>query len=49
MCLTGNLSIWLFSKPTDMRKSIDGLSVIVSDQLEKNPCGPESLLLANDV
>jgi transposase len=47
MWLTGNLQIWLFSKPTDMRKSIDGLSVIVSDQLEKNPCGPEVFVFYN--
>lgn len=47
MWLTGNISIWLFSKPTDMRKSIDGLSVIVSDQLDKNPCGPEVFVFYN--
>lgn len=47
MWLTGNISIWLFSKCTDMRKSIDGLSIIVSDQLGKNPCGPEVFVFYN--
>ena len=36
MWLTGNLQIWLYGVPIDMRKSIDGLSIIVSEQLEKN-------------
>ena len=30
-----------------MRKSIDGLSVIVSEQLNKNPCGPEVFVFYN--
>lgn len=47
MWLTGNLQIWLFSKPTDMRKSIDGLSIVVSEQLNKNPCGPEVFVFYN--
>lgn len=47
MWLTGSLSIWLFSKPVDMRKSIDGLSVIVSDELKKNPTGPEVFVFYN--
>ena len=47
MWLTGNLQIWLYSKPTDMRKSIDGLSIIVAEQLEKNPCGPDVFVFHN--
>ncbi len=47
MWLTGELKIWLFSHPTDMRKSIDGLSVIVSDQLKQNPCGPDVFVFYN--
>lgn len=47
MWLIGNLKIWLYSTPTDMRKSIDGLSVIVADQLGKNPCGPEVFVFYN--
>lgn len=47
MWLTGSLSIWLFSKPIDMRNSIDGLSIIVSEQLNKNPSGPEVFVFYN--
>jgi transposase len=47
MWLTGNLNIWLYSKPTDMRKSIDGLSIIVAEQLDKNPCSPDVFVFYN--
>ena len=47
MWLTGNLKIWLYSIPTDMRKSIDGLSVIVADQLNRNPCGSDIFVFYN--
>ena len=47
MWLTGNLSIWLYSQPADMRKSIDGLSIIVAEHLQKNPCGPEVFVFYN--
>ena len=30
-----------------MRKSIDGLSVIVADDLKQNPCGPEVFVFYN--
>jgi transposase len=30
-----------------MRKSIDGLSIIVSEQLELNPCGPDVFVFFN--
>ena len=29
--------IWLYSQPTDMRKSFNGLSGLVRNQLEENP------------
>jgi len=29
--------ILLYSKPTDMRKSIDGLSIVISNELNLNP------------
>jgi len=32
-----NGHILLYSKPTDMRKSIDGLSIIISKELDLNP------------
>lgn len=47
MWLSGNLQIWLYSKPVDMRKSIDGLSVIVSDELNQNPCGADVFVFHN--
>lgn len=47
MWLTGNIQIWVYSVPVDMRKSIDGLSIIVSDQLGKNPCGPDVFVFYN--
>ena len=47
MWLTGNLQIWLYSQATDMRKSIDGLSIIVAEQLDKNPCGPDVFVFYN--
>ena len=47
MWLTGNLQIWLYGVPIDMRKSIDGLSIIVSEQLEKNPCSSEVFVFYN--
>jgi transposase len=48
MWLAGNLQIWLYSKPTDMRKSIDGLSTIVSEQLELNPCSSGVFVFYNN-
>lgn len=35
--LKEDVVLYLYSKAVDMRKSIDGLSYIVSDLLEKNP------------
>lgn len=48
MWLAGNLKVWLYSKPTDMRKSIDGLSIIVAEQLELNPCGSDLFVFYNN-
>jgi transposase len=39
--------MWLYSQPTDMRKSIDGLSTLVSEHLNKNPCGPDVFVFHN--
>lgn len=47
MWLTGNLQIWLYSKPEDMRKAIDGLSIVVSETLKCNPCGPDVFVFYN--
>lgn len=48
MWLTSNLKVWLYSNPTDMRKSIDGLSIIVSEKLSQNPCGSDLFVFFNN-
>lgn len=48
MWLTGNLQVWLYSNPTDMRKSIDGLSIIVSERLLRNPCSADLFVFYNN-
>ena len=37
----------LYSQPTDMRKSFDGLSGVVHNILEKNPCGGDVYIFIN--
>ena len=37
MWLTGELNVWLYESPVDMRKSINGLSFVVAERLGKNP------------
>jgi len=37
----------LYSHPTDMRKSFDGLSGLVRNQLGRNPCGGEVFIFIN--
>ena len=32
-----NCEVFIYNKPTDMRKSINGLSILVSDIFNKNP------------
>ena len=32
-----NLRVLIYSQPIDMRKAIDGLAVLVSDQLDESP------------
>jgi len=32
-----DIKIWIYHKPVDMRKSIDGLSILVSEALSCNP------------
>ena len=47
MWLTGNLKIWLYKEPVDMRKSIDGLSIVVADSLNVNPMNSEIFVFYN--
>ncbi len=37
MLIPENIKIYLYTPPTDMRKSIDGLCVMISDVLKMNP------------
>jgi len=37
----------LYSKPTDMRKSFDGLSGIIQNNLESNPCNGDVFIFIN--
>ena len=39
--------IWLYTRPCDMRKSYDGLSVLVKSQLRKNPLSGELFVFIN--
>lgn len=33
----GNIAIWLYAKPADMRKSIDTLCTLVANEMQMNP------------
>ncbi len=39
--------VWLHAEPTDMRKAIDGLSLLVSESMEKNPSNGELFVFFN--
>jgi len=45
--LTSSFFYYLYSQPTDMRKSFDGLSGIVQGQLERNPTSGEVFIFVN--
>lgn len=42
-----NLKIWLCTKPTDMRKSFDGLTALVKSQLMENPLSGQLFVFIN--
>lgn len=44
MLYTFHQKIWLYPSPVDFRKQIDGLVVLVSDQLDLNPTSGELFL-----
>jgi len=46
-CLTSSLQFFLYSKPTDMRKSFDALSGLISSQMLKNPVSGEVFIFVN--
>ena len=39
--------IWLYTQPTDMRKSYNGLSALVKNKLEGNPLSGELFVFVN--
>lgn len=39
--------VWLYCEPTDMRKAIDGLSILVAECLNKNPSNGELFVFFN--
>ena len=42
-----NLRIWLHTEPTDMRKSYDGLSVLVKQNLKEDPLSGHLFVFIN--
>lgn len=42
-----NLRIWLHTEPTDMRKSYDGLSVLVKQKLKEDPLSGHLFVFIN--
>jgi transposase len=39
--------IWLYARPTDMRKSYDGLSALVNQQLQEEPLSGQLFVFVN--
>ena len=39
--------VWLYTRPTDMRKSFDGLSVLVKDKLQEDPASGHLFVFTN--
>jgi transposase len=42
-----DVRIWLCTKPTDMRKSFDGLTVLVKNQLDEDPLSGQLFVFIN--
>lgn len=47
MQLSFNTPIWLYSAPVDFRKQMDGLSLLIADQLELNPLSGQLFIFRN--
>lgn len=39
--------IWLMVEPVDMRRGIDGLSVLVEQELQRSPCAGSAFVFCN--
>lgn len=47
MFLSFNAKIWLYPTPIDFRKQIDGLVMLIADQLKLNPTSGQMFLFRN--
>lgn len=47
MLLPFNASIWLYPKPIDFRKQMDGLIILVADHFKLNPTSGQIFLFRN--
>jgi transposase len=47
MFLSFNTTIWLYPKPIDFRKQMDGLVMLVADHLQLNPTSGQLFLFRN--
>jgi len=47
MFLTFNTTIWLYPKPIDFRKQIDGTVMLIADHLQLNPTSGQLFLFRN--
>jgi transposase len=47
MFLSFNAAIWLYPKPIDFRKQIDGLVMLIADHLQLNPVSGQLFLFRN--
>lgn len=43
----GQMRVWLYTEPTDMRKSFDGLSGLVKHQLREDPLSGQLFVFIN--
>ena len=47
MFITSDIKVWICNEPTDMRKSIDGLSMMVADSFNLQPANGELFVFYN--
>jgi len=48
MWLNPEINVWLYQSKVDMRKSIDGLSIVVASNMSKSPNSGELFLFFNN-
>ena len=47
MLFNPEITVWLYQERVDMRKSIDGLSIVISSQMKLNPSNGEIYVFFN--